>query len=164
VSEPLTAEEESRIRQMLWEHALAYAKFPTEEGVESWADIAARLLATLDAARDRPGLDVERREAAREWVADHPTSAIRLARDRPGLDVERDAARIAWLEREVRRLAALVGEVPQPYDPDNFPPATPDAARPSGEWFCPGGWKPEQHYETLPINPDALAASREVLP
>jgi hypothetical protein len=43
----LTADEIAAIRKMLWEHDLAY---PTrEDGVESWADIAARLLATLDA-------------------------------------------------------------------------------------------------------------------
>jgi hypothetical protein len=52
VSEPLTTDEEARVRQMLWEHALAYPpRGDHEEGVESWAALAARLLDTIDAAR-----------------------------------------------------------------------------------------------------------------
>jgi hypothetical protein len=70
-AEPLTPEEEAGVRQMLWEHELAYANVPKEEGVEGWAHIAARLLATLDAARTAdPGGLREALEFIADWAHD----------------------------------------------------------------------------------------------
>jgi hypothetical protein len=118
-AEPLTPEEEAGVRQMLWEHELAYANVPKEEGVEGWAHIAARLLATLDAARtaDPGGL---RATLAAEYdgsvcpachCPDHDPGSCRNC---PKCELHTDEALAFVLRVEPELVAALTPEATVP--------------------------------------------------